>query len=107
MKKDINIYRWHGEFRNCTDIFKMMKTDDGFCCSFNTIGVEDSFAKVDDNDDADDSNDYDYYDDYDYMYDYNDDDATTGNGATTDTTESSDTADSNQGKLSENWQVQH
>ena len=28
---------WHGELKNCSDLFDVRKTDDGFCCSFNTL----------------------------------------------------------------------
>ena len=28
---------WRGEEKNCTDLFDVRKTDDGFCCSFNTL----------------------------------------------------------------------
>ena len=28
---------WRGEQRKCSDIFEVRKTDDGFCCSFNTL----------------------------------------------------------------------
>merc|ERR1712106_1312545 len=38
------VCRWHGKFRNCSELFKMKKTDDGFCCSFNTRSVSESFA---------------------------------------------------------------
>ena len=31
--------RWQGEFRNCSKMFKVKKTDDGYCCSFNTFDV--------------------------------------------------------------------
>ena len=28
---------WRGEEKNCSDLFDVRKTDDGFCCSFNTL----------------------------------------------------------------------
>ena len=28
---------WRGEERKCSDLFDVRKTDDGFCCSFNTL----------------------------------------------------------------------
>lgn len=31
--------RWHGEYRNCSNMFTSSKTDDGFCCSFNTVSL--------------------------------------------------------------------
>ena len=37
--------RWHGEFRKCSDLFTISKTDDGFCCSFNTISLAEGFAE--------------------------------------------------------------
>ena len=53
-------------------MFSSTKTDDGFCCSFNTVSLAEGFAKLE-VDAADDSNDGDYYDDYDggdYYDDY-------------------------------------
>ena len=66
--------RWHGEFRNCSEMFTSSKTDDGFCCSFNTVNLAEGFAKLEEEEEDDDGNgigDYDYpagdyYDDYDY-----------------------------------------
>ena len=70
--------RWHGEFRNCSDMFTSSKTDDGFCCSFNTVSLAEGFAKeVKFGDSGESEDDYDYddypaYDDYggggDYEY---------------------------------------
>ena len=50
----------------------MVKTDDGFCCAFNTISVQSSYASEagEDCDPAEYGDDYDYYDDEDYYYDY-------------------------------------
>ena len=54
----------------------MVKTDDGFCCAFNTISVQSSYASEagKDYDQAEYGDDYDYYDqdydDEDYYYDY-------------------------------------
>ena len=31
--------RWQGEYRNCSEMFKVKKTDDGYCCAFNTFEV--------------------------------------------------------------------
>lgn len=28
---------WQGELVNCTDIFEVRRTDNGYCCSFNTL----------------------------------------------------------------------
>lgn len=28
---------WRGELNNCSDLFDIRQTDDGFCCSFNTL----------------------------------------------------------------------
>ena len=53
----------------------MVKTDDGFCCAFNTISVQSSYASEagEDYDQAEYGDDYDYYDqdydDEDYYYD--------------------------------------
>lgn len=73
----ILLCRWHGEFRNCSDMFTSSKTDDGFCCSFNTVSLAEGFAKeVKFGDSGDSDNDYydDYYDDYaagaDYEYEF-------------------------------------
>ena len=62
--------RWHGQYRNCSEMFTSSKTDDGFCCSFNTVSLAEGFAKLDeDEDDA--GGDYDYdYNDYYYESDY-------------------------------------
>ena len=58
--------RWHGEFRNCSEMFKPTKTDDGFCCSFNTVSLSEGFAKSPTikQDSADSEDDFDYDDDY-------------------------------------------
>ena len=50
----------------------MVKTDDGFCCAFNTISVQSSYASEagEDYDPAEYGDDFDYYDDEDYYYDY-------------------------------------
>ena len=65
--------RWHGEYRNCSEMFTSSKTDDGFCCSFNTVSLAEGFAKLEDDDEDDDEvGDYDeYYAGGDY-YDYSD-----------------------------------
>ena len=44
----------------------MIKTDDGFCCSFNTINIEETFVKEEEVNGTEDD---DYYDYYDYYYD--------------------------------------
>ncbi len=31
---------WYGIRHNCADLFKLRPTDDGFCCSFNTLAME-------------------------------------------------------------------
>ena len=28
---------WQGKWTNCTDLFEVRPTDNGFCCSFNTL----------------------------------------------------------------------
>ena len=60
------ICRWHGEYKNCSDLFRSSKTDDGFCCSFNTVSLAEGFTKVDldDSDSESESYDYDFYDNY-------------------------------------------
>jgi hypothetical protein len=68
--------RWHGEFRNCSEMFKVTKTDDGFCCSFNTVSLSEGFAKSptleggSDNEDDYEDFEYEEYIDYgDQIYD--------------------------------------
>ena len=31
---------WYGKKYNCSDLFKLRPTDSGFCCSFNTLTME-------------------------------------------------------------------
>ena len=62
---------WRGEERNCSDLFDVRKTDDGFCCSFNTVSLAEGFAKPETYDDTD--TDTDYADYQDYGSDYPDD----------------------------------
>ena len=31
---------WYGEPYDCSDLFKVRPTDNGFCCSFNTLTME-------------------------------------------------------------------
>ena len=38
------VFRWQGSYTDCSDLFKLVKTDDGFCCSFNSISVQSSYA---------------------------------------------------------------
>ena len=49
---------WRGEERNCSDLFDVRKTDDGFCCSFNTVSLAEGFAKPETYDDTDTDTDY-------------------------------------------------
>ena len=64
--------RWHGEFRKCSDLFTISKTDDGFCCSFNTISLAEGFAKDETFEDSKETEYYSYdsYPVYDYIYQY-------------------------------------
>ena len=49
-------------------MFSSSKTDDGFCCSFNTVSLAEGFATLEvDDDSEDENNDYDDYYDYDYF----------------------------------------
>ena len=68
------ICRWHGEYQNCSELFQSTKTDDGFCCSFNTVSLAEGFSKVElDVSSANGSSqpEYDDYMSYDYLdYDY-------------------------------------
>ena len=73
-KRMMLICRWHGEYKNCSELFQSTKTDDGFCCSFNTVSLAEGFSKVElDVNSANDSTgpDYDDYGSYDYL-DYDD-----------------------------------
>ena len=63
-KRMMLICRWHGEYKNCSDLFRSSKTDDGFCCSFNLVSLAEGFTKVD-LDASSDSDSYDY-ESYDY-----------------------------------------
>ena len=88
------VFRWHGEFRNCSEMFKVTKTDDGFCCSFNTVSLSEGFAKPPDlAEDSEEPDSYDY--EYgppggmDYMYYGNYDEP----GAAPDGNDTSDTSD--------------
>ena len=73
-KRMMLLCRWHGEYKNCSDLFRSSKTDDGFCCSFNIVSLAEGFTKVDLDESSDeDSYSYDYgsYATYDYgMFDY-------------------------------------
>ena len=31
---------WYGKKHDCSDLFKLRPTDDGFCCSFNTLEMK-------------------------------------------------------------------
>ena len=31
---------WYGKQYDCSDLFELRPTDDGFCCSFNTLAME-------------------------------------------------------------------
>ena len=69
-KRMMLICRWHGEYKNCSELFQSTKTDDGFCCSFNTVSLAEGFSKVELDVDSD-GPDYDDYGSYDYLdYDY-------------------------------------
>ena len=67
--------RWHGEFRKCSDLFTISKTDDGFCCSFNTISLAEGFAKAATFESSKETYNYNYdsYPNYDYDSFPNDD----------------------------------
>ena len=39
------MFRWQGSYNDCSKLFKLVKTDDGFCCSFNSISVQSSYAE--------------------------------------------------------------
>ena len=38
---------WKGKKVNCSDIFSIHKTDEGFCCSFNALKITDQFMNAD------------------------------------------------------------
>merc|ERR1712106_771114 len=70
---------WQGEVVNCTDFFSIRRTDNGYCCSFNTLPMSEQFASASEisggvageTSDEDDHDDYgdDYSDDYGEDYD--------------------------------------
>ena len=43
---------WRGEERKCSDLFEVRKTDEGFCCSLNTLDLADSYVVPEDTDSA-------------------------------------------------------
>ena len=76
----------------------MIKTDDGFCCSFNTINIEETFVKEEAVTGTDDDDYYYYY--YDSTTDHYE--STTGNlqqKQTTTTTEATQTGNGENTKL--------
>ena len=90
--------RWHGEYRKCSELFTLAKTDDGFCCSFNIISLAEGFAKAEDLGESDDSEAYDYgsYDSYptnDYGFYYDSEDYSDGSEDTTNNDDSGDGSD--------------
>ena len=84
--------RWRGNYTDCSKLFKMTKTDDGFCCAFNTISVQSSYASEsgEEYDQSEYGDDDDYYDDYYDDEDY--DDENYDDGEATTSTESSEEA---------------
>ena len=84
-KRMMLICRWHGEYQNCSDLFQSTKTDDGFCCSFNTVSLAEGFSKVEldvSSGSASSGSDYDDYESYDYLdYDYDYDGSGSGEGS--------------------------
>ena len=83
-------HRWQGNYTDCSELFKMTKTDDGFCCAFNTISVQSSYAsesgeEYDPSEYEDDNYDYYDYDDEDYDDEDYDDEDYDGSETTTST----------------------
>ena len=33
---------WHGKLQNCSKIFQLRKTNDGFCCTFNALRLSEN-----------------------------------------------------------------
>ena len=87
-KRMMLICRWHGEYKNCSELFQSTKTDDGFCCSFNTVSLAEGFSKVELDVSAANASpepDYDYYGSYDYLdYDYEGSGSGEGSGGSED-----------------------
>ena len=54
-------------------MFKVKKSDDGYCCAFNTFDVSEGFATPATDDSAGDDEEEEEEDDYYDYYDYNDD----------------------------------
>ena len=44
--------KWKGKRVSCKKYVKQMKTDDGFCCSLNTLDLADSYVVPEDTDSA-------------------------------------------------------
>ena len=70
--------KWHGKRVDCDKLVKKTKTDAGFCCSFNTMDLNDEIDWSD-KEKEEDSSDYDY--DYDYNNDEYGDEFTSGTGS--------------------------
>ena len=87
-KRMMLVCRWHGEYQNCSELFESTKTDDGFCCSFNTVSLAEGFSKVELDVSAANASpepDYDYYGSYDYLdYDYEGSGSGEGSGGSED-----------------------
>ena len=87
-KRMMLVCRWHGEYQNCSELFESTKTDDGFCCSFNTVSLAEGFSKVELDVSAANASpepDYDYYGSYDSLeYDYEGSGSGEGSGGSED-----------------------
>ena len=38
--------KWNNMKFNCTDLFRIVATDDGYCCTFNSIPAKDNLASI-------------------------------------------------------------
>ena len=94
----LKLCRWHGEFRNCSEMFKPTKTDDGFCCSFNTVSLSEGFVKIGGSEKEQDNQEDDYYDDYDQedYYNYSEEEYEDENTETEEQEQSNEVENANQ-----------
>ena len=79
-------------------MFKPTKTDDGFCCSFNTVSLSEGFGKIGGSKKEQDNQEDDYYDDYDHedFYDYSEEEYKDENSETKEQEQSNGVENGNQ-----------
>ena len=72
----ISLHRWQGNYTDCSKLFKMRKTDDGFCCAFNTVTWREEYDQSEYEDDNYNNNENGNNENY-YDENYNGGEATT------------------------------